>query len=50
MFFGGCFANIAGWDLSACFDDVGLCTELFLDNQSNILGGRDLITVLLGQF
>ncbi len=50
---GGCFTsqltNILGWDLSACTNDPMVCAELFLDNQSQIIGEDAAINIVLEQ-
>lgn len=34
-------ADLSGWDLSACWDGFGVCSELFFDNADQIMGGFD---------
>ena len=45
---GSVLSNVSGWDLSACSNGGFLtCTELFVDNQSLIFGGRTTEEVIL---
>jgi len=44
-------SDISGWDFSACgesFDSFGVCSEVFFDNEENILGGQTLLDTVLG--
>ena len=44
--------DLTGWDLSACVESSAgreTCFELFLDNQSRILGGSDSVTAIFNE-
>lgn len=45
----GCdlLTNIDGWNLSACEEEWSVCTNLFFDNQTKILGGQTAIEATL---
>lgn len=43
-------SDISGWDFSTCgesFDSFGVCSDLFFDNEEQILGGQTLIETIL---
>jgi hypothetical protein len=45
--------DIQGWNLSACgknWDSIGVCYQLFDDNQEKILGGRSAIDAAMDAF
>jgi hypothetical protein len=40
-------SDIGGWDVSACWGNIGVCYDLFSDNEEKILGGQTVIDLLL---
>lgn len=43
-------SDISGWDMTACgsWTGMGVCYELFSDNQEQILGGQTAVDAAMG--